>query len=251
MSRWVGIPGAAITAALNWVVFFLGAQMLHSSRPEFIATILIVSLVIHELAHLITMEAYGIKGHIAFLAILGGAMPDKDYERVMQRLPWTKVAAIALAGATACVIVIIVSFLLGLLKVLPLEDVLRIVSLNGWIILLCLIPRWMFDGGYFIKALFNSISEDRDARYVEIMTSVIGIAMIALLVYKAKHMLQFIPVFFLIFWGLQFWSTHDNPRGSRSQLAMTRTQQARWAVYYVFLVIVGLVAAATIKTYMV
>ncbi len=94
MKRSTGILVAVGTAALNWLVFLQTGKWLHFQDPAFFATAITMTLVIHELGHLVVLEANGIKTHLIFLVILGGAMPDPSCKDKLDKLPWSNKAAI-------------------------------------------------------------------------------------------------------------------------------------------------------------
>lgn len=248
MSRWIGIPLAVTTAFLNWLVFYKVAAYFHSKDPIFIANILILAIVLHELGHLIILESHGIKTHLIFLVVMGGAISDPKYNVKRKQLSWSTLAAVSLAGVTANVLMVIGSFVLYWTGLLTSGQLSQIANLNGVLILYNLLPLWIFDGGHFAKFLFNSIPEDKDFGYMVRIAATVGIMAIMATI-LSKY--DFTITFCLIFWGLHFQSHHDDPRGSYSQLAMTRKQQCNWASYYVLLISLGIVLMAATKKWMV
>jgi len=246
MSRWISLTGAAIMAAANWWIYYKLAAALRSDQPEFIATILLVSILIHEIGHWIVMEYNGIKTYFVFLVIAGGVLPFKRYRERFKQLPWSNMAAVYMSGVIGNIIMVLGSVFLLRCGYLTGEEFLRILNLNGLLITYNLLPWWIFDGGHFSKLLFNSVSEDRDERYVRWMGIFVAAAFALMLMVKAqyfiKNIIDFILVFCLILWGLHFRATHDDPKGSRNNLAIKRSSQTAWAVCYVVCMIAGLIA---------
>ncbi len=239
MSRLMIYLIAAITAVINWLFYYLAAKVLHSSDPIFIANALILAVVAHEVAHVIALESNRIKTWIAFYVLFGGARPTSGQKKKLKDLSWSVLAWIFLAGTTANLLLIVFSLLMGWSHQVAHEKALLLVNLNGAFIICNLVPVWKFDGGQFAKVLFDSVPEHLDGKYVDLMFLALGAAAFVLIL-MTKAFAIIIP---LIFWGIQFQSTHDDPNGSSNKLAMTTTQRRLWAGYYVFLLVVGLAAA--------
>ncbi len=246
MKRTTGILVAVGTAVLNWIVFLQIGKWLHFQDPNFFATAITMTLVIHELGHLIVLEANGIKTHLIFLVILGGAMPDPSCKDKLDRLPWSNKAAIYLAGVTANVFVVVAYGILTAMGAVTVTHLEAVVNISGALILYNLLPLWIFDGGHFAKVFFDSVSEDRDGHFVWGIGITFFIAAIMLIALGGQDL----TVSGLwLFWGLQFRAKHDDPYGSRSELAMTVNQQRNWAIYYLFLLILGMVFLATTRVW--
>lgn len=247
MSRWIGIPLAVGTAIFNWWIFYKIAEHYHSINPFFIANILMLAIVLHEIGHLVVMEKNGIKTHLIFLVILGGAITDPKYAKKLKVLPWSTLAAIYIAGVTTNVLMVLCSFILQQMGYLTSGQLAQIVNLNGCLILYNLLPFWIVDGGRFTKILFDSISEDRDFGFAIKIAATVGIIAIMASVLSLRN---FILTAWLIFWGLHFKANHDDPQGSFSSRAMTRRQQSNWAIYYIILISIGIIFLAITKTWM-
>ncbi|MCL4399668.1 M50 family metallopeptidase [Patescibacteria group bacterium] len=247
MKRSVSILVAVITAILNWYAFAQIGHWLKLQDPNFFATVILATVVVHELGHLIFLEANGIKTHLIFLVIMGGAVPDASCKNKLDNLPWSKKAAIYLAGVSGNLIVVIVFAILAAAGNITITQLEGVVNISGNLILYNLLPLWIFDGGHFAKVLFNSISEDRDGYFVW----AIGITFFIMTILMAILSAQ---VFFMtaiwLFWGLQFQAKHDDPEGSYNKLAMTKNQQRNWGIYYAFLLILGLVFMSTTRVWL-
>ncbi len=242
MGRLIGYLVATVTAVLNWYAFEYLAEWLGASDPSFVATMLLVSIVVHELGHLAVLEANGIRTYLVFLVILGGAIPDPRQKERFDALSWNTKAGIYLAGVAANILVIVAYGILYGAGAVTGAELMQVANLNGSLILFNLLPFGIFDGGRFTKVLFDSVSEDRDRDFVHGMAITIGIVGIA----TAILTLQFyFGTIYLIFWGLRLQSKRDDPKGSYDRRAMTVEEQRTWAGAYVFLVALGITLLST------
>lgn len=229
---------AVVTAVLNWGAFYGLARLFRVEEPFFLATILILSIVIHEIIHLIFLEAKGIKSTLIFLVVMGGAVPHRSHQHKILSLPWSTLAAIYLSGVCGNYLVILGASILLLFGRLTTHHFEQIVNLNALLVMYNLWPVWKLDGGHFAKLLFNSISEDRDMNYAISLGLTVGLVAITMTIISPTN---FIITAWFVTWGLFFRATHDDPTGSTKHLAMTRRQQKRWAILYVSLICASIV----------
>ncbi|MFC1662719.1 hypothetical protein ACFL04_00955 [Patescibacteria group bacterium] len=235
-SRVIGLVVALVTAAANWLVFYWVAVKFGSPAPEFIAWIVLLSVVLHEIGHLIVLEANGIKTYLVFLVILGGAIPDPKHKDKYLGLPHHTLAQIYLAGVTLNLLMVLGSVVLYWLGDISARELGQITNLSGIMILFNLLPIWIFDGGRFAKIFFDSSPEDKDTGYVIKFTAIIGVVFF-LLTLLTEY--SFIFSLLLLFWGLHFRANHDDPMGSHSKQAMSKKQLKGWAYYYAALMILA------------
>lgn len=238
--RFGGYLIAITTAALNYAVFYFVAKLLGSTIPHFIAGALLSAIVVHEIGHLLAFEANGIPAKMFFAVLIGGAAPFKGYESKFKQLSWSRQAGIMLAGVTGNFVVMLGAFLIYKFGYLTCNELLRVMSLNAILIFWNLVPVWIFDGGRFAKILFNSIDEKRDKRFVLVITVFFFVTVLMLCFFSDKFL---IVNACLLFWGLHYQSKHDDPAGSYSQKAISRSHQKWWATLYVIM----LIAAAVIE----
>lgn len=236
--------GSNAIAVVTWLVslyvfYWFFESKLYSANPWFAASIVMISIAVHELGHQLMMERNGLRTTLFFAVILGGAVPHKPDQ--LKQLSWNQQASIYLAGVIGNVLVVVAGWLLFSVGVLSGEHASQIANVNGLLIMWNLVPWAIFDGGRFAKILFNSIPEDRDLRQVLLISFVIGVsAIFGMLVVNGDVSLAFL----LMFWGLHFQAHHDDPTGSSSRLAMTRSQIKMWTVVYCGLMIFAMILVA-------
>ncbi|PIU42610.1 MAG: hypothetical protein COS98_02040 [Parcubacteria group bacterium CG07_land_8_20_14_0_80_35_11] len=239
MNRWIGYTIATATAVMTYFVFYYIASLFGATNPQFIAIALTVAMIVHEIMHLIAIEANGIPAQMFFLVIIGGAMPLLGQESKYKKLSWERQAIIALAGVTGNFIVILSAFLLSQSNYLAFNDFLRILNLNGVLILWNLFPLWIWDGGRFAKLLFNSISEDEDTKYKYAMLVCFVAVVITLIIYGK---LSFIHLW-MFSWGLHWQASHDDPEGTYDPKSMLDSHHKWWAALYLLMICAGAIIA--------
>jgi Zn-dependent protease len=237
MSRTTGLIVAVISSLVSWVVYYLFLAHYQYPEPVFLATILLVAIVAHELCHVLAMERCGIKTHFFIGAILGGAFPDPKYARRFQQLRWEDIAGITLAGVCGNILMMLATAMLWMGNVLTDASMSRILNLNAGLIAFNLLPLGILDGGRFAKALFDSVEEHLDHVYAIVIWAGALFAMGITTYLYGKN-----AVFFalLLNWGLRQKATHDDPNGSFNFLAIPRAHQKWWALAYTILIGVGL-----------
>lgn len=240
-SRAIGYLIAAITAILTYVVFYGLASYFGAVNPHFIASALITVLVIHEAGHLLAFEANGIPARMFFLVILGGASPIRGYQSKFEQLPSERKASIILAGIGGNFIVMFGAYLLLQFNYLTYLEFLKILNLNGVLILWNLFPLWIFDGGHFAKLLFDSIPEDKDTKYAVILALGFFLALIAALIISGK--ISFVCLW-LFTWGLHRQASHDDPYGSEKPEAIPGVRLKYWAMLYLIMISAGAILAS-------
>ncbi len=229
------------TAVANWYVFFLIAQALKLDTPEFLATILILAVVVHEIGHMIVLESYGVKTYMFFAVILGGVGPQKAYVEKFKALNWGQASAVALAGVMGNIVVVLGGLLCYGLGYISGWQFSQIANLNGLLIFWNLIPFGSLDGGRVAKALFDSIPENEDGKYVFIFRITILIGAIVLLFFNFTNVFIAFYVFFL---SIKYRANNDDPNGSYSEKAMSKSEYNKWAIVYLVLFLAGLALAS-------
>lgn len=241
MNRFWGYVIAIVTATLNWLVFCWVANYLGAKNPVFLGTALILTVIVHEVGHMIAMEANGIKSYAIFLFIMGGASPLPRYTNKVKELHWSKYAAISLAGVMGNMAMVIMAGLFYLVSGIPAHQLSQIVSLNGLLILYNMWPIWIFDGGHFAKKLFNSMPEHEDLGSA--LRTGIVIATLALMA-TILSLRDFLTSGLVIFWGLHFQATHDDPNGSDDPRAMNKKQRSFWSAIYMLIICIAIIMMA-------
>ena len=241
MNRSVSVLVAVITFILNWFLFWKGAEYFGFREPSFIATLIMGALLIHELGHWVMFEVNGVKAHIFFAVILGGAVPASDYIERFKRLRWSKRAAIYLAGVVGNLIMVACAAVLYGLGFLSGSHLEQVANLNGILIALNLIPFGMLDGARFVTLLFDSVSEDRDWRFAMTLGATIGIIILAVSLTSSQ---SWTGTNFMLYLGLVMKSKNDDPRGSFNRLAMTPLQQRWFAAVYAMLFVAGVLLSS-------
>ena len=239
--RLGGYVLAAITAILNYYVFYYIAQFLGSRNPSFIALMFTLTLVVHELLHLIAFELNGIPAKMYFLVVMGGTSEFKEYKEKFNNLPWERQSTIFLAGVLGNFIVIIASYFFYQMSCLTFNEFLAILNLNGVLILYNLIPLWIFDGGYFAKKLFDSIAENRDTEYeIALSGAFVGIVIAVLVISGNLDLISFL----LVPLALHIRARRDDPMGSEDPKAIPVSHQKWWAALYLVLILIAAVIVA-------
>jgi Zn-dependent protease len=247
MKRFIGYVVAAITAALNWWVFYTVAVHFHSQDPWFMATALLVSVVVHELGHLSVLEWNGIRTYLVFLVVLGGAIPDSKQRTKFNELPWNTKAALYLAGVFGNLLVVAGGLLLYWTGHLTEQQCLSLAYLNGTLVLFNLLPITLFDGGRFAKVLFDSVPESRDHVYVFAIWFAYATVAVTVSV-LAGHL--YTTSIIVLLWGLHIKARNDDPTGSYNHLAMTAAQTRGWATTYLLLLAISLALTTVTESWM-
>ncbi|MFA5107353.1 MAG: hypothetical protein WC497_03445 [Patescibacteria group bacterium] len=232
---------ATATAALSYWVFEYWARWLHLADPQFIALSLVVTVVVHELAHWALFEIQGVPSLLIFGTFIGGAITLPDKKRRIQKLSWNVLAAIYLVGVMANLTSAVVFSVAGQFGFADATKASRMMNLVGQISVVNLLPVRFLDGGGFARVLFNSVPESRDMTFVRVIGLAVGLPVLVLAIGKSSTWLILIAFLLL---GLQFFAKHDDPNGSASRLAMTERQQRGWAVCYTVCMLIGVLMLA-------
>lgn len=242
--RLLSVAIAVATAALNWLIFWKIANLFPSIKNSlFIANILIVAIIVHELGHFIVLEASGIRTHLIFAVIFGGAISSK---RQLNQLPWSRCALMSLAGVMGNALLVISSIILYLVGILTSTQLSQIVNLNGALILWNLMPLWILDGGRFAKVIFDSLPEGRDTAYVYKIW--IPFSIVALIAGALSGHLFLINAF-LIQIGLHRRADYDDPKGSTDPQAITENQVKKLTNLYLGLLTSAVVMLAITRSW--
>jgi len=247
INRIIGYLIAIATAAMTYWIFYIIASFFGATNPHFIASALTAAMVVHEIMHLIALESNGIPSLMFFLVVIGGASPFPKYASKFKKLPWERQAIVALAGVIGNFIVMLGTCFLTYCNYITYSDFLRIVNMNGVLILWNLFPLWIFDGGRFAKLLFDSISEDKDTTYVICLTTGFMCILIISLIIGGK--LSFIH-FWLFSWGLHWQSSHDDPYGSSRPEAIPESHWKWWAALFLIMISVGAIIVSTTPSWL-
>lgn len=217
---------AVSTAILNWFAFKWMAVQFGWDNPEFIATVLIGSIALHEIGHAISFKRHGVQTFMFFAVILGGVAP-LDHKKA-DALPDAAKMEVALAGMAGNIAACLIALALATVNLLSWELMLRVLNINALLMLWNLLPFWNFDGGRAMKLLFDSVPEHRDQAFVTgITASVFVCGAIAIVIGS----LDLVPLLLLIF-GVQRRAGKDDPEGSTKPTAMNSQQQCFWARVY-------------------
>jgi Zn-dependent protease len=236
MKRSTGFIIAIVTAILSLISYYYIAQWLHVVDPWFTAWVLLIAIMVHEMGHLIAFEAFGIKTHIFFLVILGGALPDPKYQHIFEKFSSTKKATIYFAGIAGNLAIVLVSWLLFGLDAIDRETFGRIANLNGNLVLFNLLPLWTLDGGRFAGLLFDSIPESQDTSYAKLIGIVTIGGLIAVMIASNKMLL--LPAVLMIH-GLKKKSETDDPHGSSRRGAFRSGERFVWIGMWIAFVLIG------------
>lgn len=234
------------TAVLNWVAFYYIAVHFKSTMPVFMASIVMISILVHELGHAVVLERNGIKTTMFFAVILGGVSPMPKYVAAYKRLHWKTNAEIALAGVVGNLMMVVVAALVYLWGQLTLTQLKQIACLNGGLIFFNLLPFSILDGGRFATSLFNSLPENLDGPFAKVAGFVMFGAALLVTLYTPQ---SFLVSGFLFIWGLSKKAKEDDPNGSHNPLAMAIPDCRRMTAIYVSLVVIGLVLQITMKNW--
>lgn len=237
VNRFYGLVIGVVSVVLNWFIYYRILAHFGSSVPAFLATVFVVSIVVHELCHVLAMEAHGIKAFFFLAVILGGAVPYPNQTKKYEGLPWSGLAAIAIAGVLGNFAVIGVATLLYLGGFWSVTEFLAVVNLNAGLILFNVLPLGILDGGRFTKVLFDSVPERQDFAYVRTFIAFAGFCIIAVAVWQKQILL--LPAFLLVR-GLIYKAKEDDPAGSWNRKAMRPTEQRLWGVLYVVILCVSI-----------
>lgn len=240
MSRFASLLLFSISGALSWYVYYLGAVWFGSSVPVFMASIMIASMAIHELGHWVAMEKYGVRAHIFFAVIIGGAVPE-DVKK-LNKLSWRKTAIIVLAGPAGNVATVALAYCGQLMGYLSNDQLSRIANMNAALIVFNLVPIGRLDGGRLVKLLFDSLPEHLDSSYAK---AIIGsVYAFSLLVSAFTGEFYLLPAG-MVLWGTLKLSNIDDPHGSNDSRAMSRSQVNTTILAYLSLLFIGIVWMST------
>lgn len=240
--RLIGWFVAVVSAVVNWYAFVWIFQHLDRTEPEFMATVTLGSLVLHELGHQAVLEYYGVPCHVFFAVIFGGAMPDLKYGiEKFKNMNWHNTAKFSLAGVAANTLIIVASYILYQLNTLTWDSANRIINLNASLVMVNMIPVGTLDGGRFAKAFFDSSPEKDDERYAMMIGYTVIFA--SMLVYLFSQGERNPIILGWLVWKIKQRALDDDPRGSSSSKAMTSNQLKFWYVAYTTLFIVAVAAS--------
>lgn len=206
-------------AAMYWMF-----ELFYHNRLS--ASLLVGSVVIHELGHLAAYRYYGYRGGVVFLPPLGAVMVPSDQDAVKEMPEWQK-AVVAFAGPGVNIFLAAV----GLAMAISVPDWrnvgLMLTALNGTLAAFNLLPFSLLDGGHVAKALFNSADEAGDRRIVNVMTrSMIG-SFAAVVLFGS---ISFMPILFV--WRLHTAAGEDDPEAWRQPGSMTKRQIHQFMCIY-------------------
>ncbi|MFH0874090.1 MAG: site-2 protease family protein [Candidatus Komeilibacteria bacterium] len=239
-SRFLDVLLLVSTSLFTWwaIRAIITPMLQHNTHlahwnPSFLATIVVVSVLGHELGHAFFMERYGLRTRIFLLVFIGGAVIDP---KKMAKLSWSKQSNILLAGVCVNFLLGVIGLLLGLFGIITISTASMFALVNGSMIIWNLIPVGLFDGGRLAKLLFNSIPEHDDLRVARYLSRAVLPAFIGLFACAVIDMI--IPMTLMV-WGFGYQATHDDPEGSYNPLAMTREDVSRLSWIYLLLVYGG------------
>jgi len=248
MKRLLSLMITVVTAALNWAAFWWLADYFGSQNPVFIATNILLALLVHEMGHMYVMEKAGIRSHMIFLVILGGVGPWKEDREKFDELNWSTQCYLSLAGVMGNILIVGVSAVLYGSGTLDVEKFLSIANLNGLLIMFNLLPWWKFDGGRFTRTFFNSVPEHLDRVYSTAFTLVVVAGLVMVMFSVGGRLFLFESWLFLL--GIQRRAVDDDPSGSLDHRAMKSWEEMYWGVVYIVLFVMGMVIAMVTPNWM-
>lgn len=227
-----------VTGILNWYAFVWLFQWMGRTDSEFLATITLGSIALHEFGHQVVLEYYGVPCHVFFAVIFGGTIPDLKYGLdKFKKLNWHSTAKFSLAGVMVNALIIFVSYALYDQDIISWDSANRIMNMNASLIMFNMIPVGTLDGGRFAKAFFDSVPEKDDERYAMIIGYTVVIA--AILIYQFGSGDRNPIILGWLVWKLRERADDDDPTGSRNPKAMTRKQINFWYVFYTALFVLS------------
>lgn len=236
-SRLYWVAMALITCLISWGVYYGIAVHYQKADPVFIATIVILSLFIHELGHAVVLELNGVQTKMFFAVIGAGVMPQPQAVPKFKQLSWETMAKLSLAGVIGNLVFVGLSYGANLVGVISASQFGRIAALNGNLIFFNLLPFGLVDGGRFTNALFDSLPEDLDLPFARVTGyAILAVAIAVTLITPYS----FLIIGWLFLWGVIQKAKHDNAHGSYDQRAMSIADCRTWSAVYVALAIIGL-----------
>jgi Zn-dependent protease len=158
IARKIGYPVLAIgSAVVTWFgIYAMRSYLLPFENASFAAAVLFVILLVHEMGHWLAMARHRMYCLMVFTPLIGGVIFSKKIEAQVEELPWYEQMHIFLAGVYGQFVFVGISCALTLLQQFTVSEFQIILLLNGWIILINLIPLGFLDGGRFIRKLLQS-----------------------------------------------------------------------------------------------
>lgn len=236
-----------VTLVANYWVFYGIAYLLGAKSPHFIAGALTSAMFIHELFHFLFFEINGIPSLMIFLVVIGGVSPIPGFGPKFSKLSWERQSMIILAGVLGNFVMMVIAYFLEAKGFISHIEFLKLLNLNGVLVMWNLFAFGKFDGGLFTKILFDSISENRDTKYEMGLTAAFLLIIIGLLIITGKYSLFNIALFF---WGIHWQANHDDPYGSRNKKAIPVSHQKWWAIVYLIMIAAGAVITILTPTWL-
>lgn len=233
ISRLVSVLIALVTAALSLAVYVGVAKWWGSSDPVLVGAILLFSVFLHEFFHALVIEHCGMRTMMIFVVIGAGVMPIPEDIEKWKKLSHSQLAAVSLSGVCANILIALAALCLKHYGLVDPGWADWVALMNAGLVGFNLIPWGSFDGSKFVKALFDSISEERDHRFALSMT--IAIAVFVGIAGALYHQSAPLVVPLIVMSKLRQSAIEDDPMGSFSPKAMTKWQQRIWASVYVAL----------------
>lgn len=237
MSRLTSLFLAVVSGVVTWFVYVWGAGKFGSPDPQWVASALLLSVAVHEACHWAMMEKYGVKAHVFFLVILGGAIPDKTGIKRLDSLSWSKHSAIVLAGVIGNLALVVGAFALSVFGLMSDKHLGQFVQLNAGLILFNLLPFGILDGGQFAKLLFNSLPEARDLVYARVIAIGAMVGSLACMI-SFRNFPAIIQMLFAF--GAYTGAVRDDPTGSHDRRAMDLASCRRWTAVYLGLIVISM-----------
>lgn len=226
------------SGALSWYAYLKIAEYFGREDGLFIATALIVSVLVHELGHMLAFMRHGVATYMFFIVVLGGVGP-LDTKKAEQ-LHDNAQMEVAIAGVLGNIVVGLGALLLVPFELLTMTDAIRIVNLNAGLIAFNLVPIWGLDGAKIAKTLFDAIDETSDERYVYAMSAVLLVtATTTMVIGQGQFMLTALFIF-----GLRKHAREDDHRGHLKPGALSVREQCLWARAFMVTAAIGLIATA-------
>ncbi|MDO8575415.1 MAG: hypothetical protein Q7R78_01810 [bacterium] len=151
---------AVFSATLSFFVYWSLGTILGRADALWLASMLIASVVIHELFHFITMEYMGVKTNLYFMIVAAYSIPDKDCAYKLREFSWRKNSLLLIAGVPGNLFLVLVTLLCLLGGIISQKEFEQVCFINGNIILFDLIIPTLADGSKVMRRLLGSARGD-------------------------------------------------------------------------------------------
>lgn len=204
-----------------------------------LTTIIVGSILLHEIGHYVPFRFYGQKAWMVFLVIVAVVHSEKT----TKPLNYRQESIVTLLGPAMNLVLVGVGLALN---TYTRHDTigLTIAGINASLALFNLLPFSILDGGQYIKLFFESLDEKSEK---VALRAAMTIATAVILILAALGSFSFYGV--ALIFGLRSASKKDNPEGWRKEAAMNK--DVAWASLAIYLAMFlgALVAVALLPSW--